>query len=377
MNTIVCPSCGKQVEINKALAHEVEENIKEKLKLEIGEKIERKLKEDFLLQTKNSENEKEEMRTRNKELHEQILELNKRVRELLDLNEKREIENEKRLNEAIEKNKEEALRNATEKARLKELELEKKLSDTQKALEEAQRKSHQGSQQLQGEVMELDLEGQLKSVYFLDEFLPVPKGIEGADIWQKVKNRHGQEAGSILWEIKRTKSFSKGWLSKLREDARKVNASISILVSEILPDNVKYFERLDGVWVVSYDHALLLSNVLRDSLFQVAIAKSSASHKDEKLQEIYDYITSEAFRHKIEGHFESVKALKEDLEAEKRSMERIWKRREVQIHRLDRSTSQMFGELQGITGNLLPSIKSLEFESKDEETQETPPEAGF
>ncbi|MDP3988005.1 MAG: DUF2130 domain-containing protein [Candidatus Levybacteria bacterium] len=367
MNTIICPSCGKQVQINQALKHEVEENIRQKVQTEMEEKLEKRLKEDLELKMKDAQNEREEMKKRNRELHDQILELNKRIRELLDQSEKRELENQRKLNVEIEKIKEEAQKFATEKAKLRELELEKKLSDTQKSLEEAQRKSRQGSQQLQGEVMELDLEESLKSIFVLDEFSPVPKGIEGADIWQKVKNKHGQTAGSILWEIKRTKAFSRGWLPKLREDARKVNASVCVLISEILPEQIKHFDRQEGVWVCSYDHAILLANVLRDGLFQVAIAKSSASHKDDKLQDIYDYITSEAFRHKIEGHFESVRDLKEDLDTEKRAMERIWKKREIQIQRLDKSTSQMFGELQGIAGPALPSIKSLEINSGDDD----------
>lgn len=253
----------------------------------------------------------------------------------------------------------------SDKAKIREQQLEKKLLDTQKALEEAQRKSNQGSQQLQGEVLELDLEEQLKTAFPFDEFCPIPKGVEGADIWQKVKNKHGQEAGAILWETKRTKAFSKGWLTKLREDARKVNANESILVSDSMPDGIKHFKRISGVWVCCNELAVFLANVLRDGLLQIAIAKSAASHEDEKLQEIYEYISSEAFRHKIEAHFESVKSLRDDLEGEKRAMERIWKKREVEIRRLDRSMSQMFGEIQGIAGSSLPTPSNLRLEAGD------------
>lgn len=370
MNDIICPHCKKRVEISEAFKHQIEETLlaaekakhKEELdalKKEIEEKTVKKLKDDLDFKLKDSANELEEAKKRNKELQEQLLELNKSIREIKDSNEIREIENQKKLNEEIEKIKHDADKSASEKARLKELELEKKLRDTQKALETAQRKSNQGSQQLQGEVLELSLEENLKLTFIFDEFMPIPKGIEGADIWQKVKNKHGNEAGSILWETKRTKAWAKSWLSKLRDDARKTNASVSILVTEILPENVSYFGRLDGVWVTSYEYAVTLASILRDTLLQIAIAKSSASHEDETLQEIYDYITSEAFRHKIEAHFESVRVLKEDLDSEKRAMERIWKKREVQINRLDKSMSQMFGEIQGIAGTALPTVKGL------------------
>jgi hypothetical protein len=374
MDQVLCPHCGKKVEISEAIKHQVEASVRaqekekykeeiEKIKAEIEEKTSKKVKEDFDYKLKDSTNELEEAKKRNKELQEQMLALNKTLREIKDSSDRRDLENQKKLNEELEKTKEEMSKTLTEKARLKELELEKKLSDTQKALEDAQRKSHQGSQQLQGEVLELDLEKQLKSVFTFDEFLPIPKGIEGADIWQKIKNSHGQSAGSIIWEIKRTKAFSKGWLPKLREDARKVNASECILVTDTMPEGIKQYSRISGVWVTPFEQAIVLATALRYTLMQVAIAKSAASHEDEKLQEIYDYITSEAFRHKIEAHFESVKYLKEDLEGERRAMERIWKKREVQIQRLDRSMSQMFGEIQGIAGDAITAPKALEIES--------------
>jgi len=381
MDHVLCPHCGKKVEISEAIKHQVESAILaaekekhkeeiEKIKKEIEEKTTKRIKEDLDFKLKDSSNELEEKNKRNKELQEKLLELNKTLRETKESSERKDLENQKKINEEIEKIKEEMSKTLSEKARLKELELEKKLSDTQKALENAQRKSQQGSQQLQGEVLELDLEKQLKTAFTFDEFLPIPKGIEGADIWQKVKNSHGQSAGSIVWEIKRTKAFSKGWLPKLREDTRKINASECILVTDVMPEDVKHYARVSGVWVANFEDALVLATALRYTLMQVAIAKSAASHEDEKLQEIYDYITSEAFRHKIEAHFESVKYLKEDLEGERRSMERIWKKREVQIQRLDRSMSQMFGEIQGITGDALLAPKALEIESGEEIEQE-------
>lgn len=378
MDTFICPHCGKSVEISKALKHQIEEQViraeqskhnqeLEELKKTIEEKTEKRLKEDLEFKVKDYVNELEEEKKRNKELRDQLLELNKTIRELNNSLEKKELENQKRLNQEIERMREDITKTVVEKSRFKELELEKKLNDTQKALDEVQRKTQQGSQQLQGEVLELDLEANLKKTFIFDEFLPVSKGVEGGDIWQKVKNKHGQEAGSILWETKRTKAWSKGWLTKLREDTRKINASLAILVTEVLPDDIKHFGRVAGIWVTSYEYAILLTNVLRDSLLQIAIAKSAASHEDEKLQEIYEYICSEAFKHKFEAHFESVKTLKEDLETERRAMERIWKKREIEIQRLDRSASQMFGELQGIIGSELLSIKKLELASKTDD----------
>lgn len=342
----------------------------QKIRVEEQEKAKKKITEELSFKLKDSANELEEARERNKELQKQLLELNKTIRELSDKFERKEIEDQKKLNTERGKIKEEALKYAEEKAILQTLELKKQLDDTKKALEDAQRKANQKSQQLQGEVQEINLEEKLKESFPFDDFLPVPKGVEGADIWQVVKNKFEQEAGSILWEIKRTKQWSNSWLPKLREDARRVNATISVLVSDVLPNEVTYFKKKDGVLITSFEYAVGLTDMLRERLLYVAAAKARASD-DEQLQEIYEYISSDAFRHKFESHFESVKGLRDGLTAERRAMEKIWKHRENQINKLDKSASQMFGDFQSVMPSL-KNIKSLELDSGDEEdAQET------
>ena len=335
-STIRCTHCGKDIKISDALAHELKEEterIRKTTELETRKKLEVEFENKAREQTKALEEE----RKKNKELAETF---------------------EKQKKEQEQKIREETAKESAEKHRLEKLEFEKKINDMQKALEDAQRKGKQGSQQLQGEVLELDLEEQLKNQFPLDEFLPVPKGVEGADIWQNVRDERGNEAGTILWESKRTKNFDKKWLPKLREDTRRINANECILVSETLPSDVKGFHRIDGVWVTNYEYALHIARTVRFILLKIAITKASASHEDDELKRIYEYITSESFRHKFEAHFEAVKALRDDLAEEKRLTEIRWKKRETHIDRLDRSASQMYGELQGVAPEL-SDIKTL------------------
>lgn len=366
MEQILCPHCGKKVELSQALFHEMEQKISEQLQSQQKTEIEKikqqtlfeakkKLEEEVAFKLKDTENESKELRERNKELQEQLLELNKRIREVIDQNEKTKLENEKRLTEQIEKFQ----KDFEQRARMERLELEKKLTDTQKALEEAQRKTKQGSQQLQGEVLELDLESQIKTAFPDDEISPVAKGIRGADVLQTVRNKTGREAGTILWEAKRAR-WNQNWISKLKEDLRTAGASEAVLVVEDLPEKVRNSGLVQGVWVTSYKDALTVATTLRLLLMKVAAAKGAAENKDERLEELYQYITSDAFRHRIESQIESFIQMKGDLDAEKRSMERIWAKREVQISRLEKNTTNIFGELQGIAGESLPSIKSLD-----------------
>lgn len=352
MNTIVCPNCGK--EISEAFKLQIEKEIikkeQERHKIDLQnleEKIREKIAAENKLRLKDSENEK-------KQLLLEIRELTKFVSELKSKDKLREQQMSKTIAEEHEKLKE----TITKDFRLKELELEKKLSDTKKALDDAQRKATQGSQQLQGEVLELDLENKLKTTFPADEFSAIPKGVEGGDIWQKIVLR-GKNMGSILWETKRTKAWSNTWISKLKADAGKLSASEVILISEVLPPDVKNFDRKDGVWITTYEHALSICRFVRFLISSVTSVKSSASQTEEEWEKVRDYMMSDTFKHKMQAHFDGIKSLKDTLDAEKRATMLRWKKQESIVDKMDSNTTNFYGELKAIVSQL-PQISGVD-----------------
>jgi hypothetical protein len=344
MNTIKCPHCGKLVEISEAVRHEVEETVlkeeREKQKIEIE-----KVKAQATL-----EKEKEIKEASQKEL-EHFEKEKKLLEEKLAKEEEKKEEFEK---QALVK----AEKEAGDKHRLEKLEWEKQKVDMQKALEDAQRKTKQGSQQLQGEVLELELEAKLKQVFPNDEFLPVPKGVEGGDIWQKI-NFKGKTVGSILWELKRTKAWSNGWITKLKDDAAKISASECIIISQILPDDIKTFDRKDGVWLSGFENAINVCRFIRFYITSLASVKSTASQTDEEWGRVRDYMLSDSFKHRMQAHFDGIKALRDHHESEKRNTILRWKKTESHIEKLDSNTTNFYGELKAIVSEL-PEIKGVE-----------------
>ena len=118
-----------------------------------------------------------------------------------------------------------------DRSNLEKAELQKKLDDAGGQLAAAQRKMEQGSQQLQGEVLELAIEEGLRRTFPLDTIEEVKKGQRGGDVLQHVVTRAGQTAGTILWETKRAKDWSLQWIPKLKEDMRVCGAAVGILVT--------------------------------------------------------------------------------------------------------------------------------------------------
>lgn len=107
-----------------------------------------------------------------------------------------------------------------------------------KQVDELMRKLEQGSQQTQGEVLELELEKVLRMTFPTDEITPAPKGIRGADVLHRVCAPGQPVCGTILWETKRTKSWNPGWIAKLQEDRVRVAADVAVIVSEVVPKDV-------------------------------------------------------------------------------------------------------------------------------------------
>lgn len=376
-NTIKCKNCGEEIEVSEALTHQIEEQLLTTLKSEHKKELEKVQKEaeksaisqaeeKIKRELSDKQNQIDSLTKRAEKAEEEELKIRAEKRDLEESKRKFELEKQRQLDQEREKIRKTAIEELAEKDKFKFAEYEKKLSDMSKALEDAKQKATQVSQQLQGEVLELDIENLLSESFPTDEITPVAKGQKGGDIIHKVKGKSGRTAGIILWETKRAK-WSKSWLVKLREDARKSDATVAVLLSVDLPDDIIDFKLMEGVVVCSYKYAVALAGILRRSVLQIAVAKQTAENKDENLEMLYEYIQSESFRHRFEAFAEGIKGMQDDLDYEKRAMERIWKKREVQIQKTLLNASRMYGELQGVMGGALADIKTFALESGQEE----------
>jgi hypothetical protein len=242
---------------------------------------------------------------------------------------------------------------------LKEKEKDKVISDLQKALSDAQRKAEQGSQQTQGEVLELEIEDILRREFPSDTVSEVKKGVRGADAVQTVIDRLGRECGTILWESKNAK-WSNGWITKLKEDARTAHAHLAILVATEPPTAIQTFGYLDGVWITTRPFIAALATALRYNLVSLHAERANQSGKLEKSEVLYQYITSVDFRHRIEALVEAFSGLQQEQEREKRWFQTKWARQEKQLRQIIDHTQGMYGDLQGVIGKSLPSLTAPE-----------------
>jgi hypothetical protein len=328
-----------------------------KAKLALGNELDRKMKEVNDLQ--------EVLKQRDAKLadaQKAQADLIRKQRELDDARRELELTVEKRVQTDLSAAREKAKKEAEDEMKLKVMEAEQTIASMQKQIEDLKRRAEQGSQQLQGEVQELEIESLLSARFPRDTIQPVPKGEFGGDILHRVIGPLGQPCGTILWESKRTKNWSEGWLPKLREDQRAAKAEIAVILSQVLPKDVETFGLVDQVWVAHPKVALPVAVALRQTLIEIAGARQASEGKQTKMEMVYGYLTGPRFRHRIQAIVEAFSSMREDLDRERKAITKQWSKREEQIDRVMQATVGMYGDLQGIAGKTLQEIEGLEFQ---------------
>lgn len=378
MSTIQCPTCGATVPLTEALVAQVRTTVETDVKRQFEAQLQSAIKQAESRAKEQSAQDvkllreqlaEQERKTREAQAAELALRKEKaaleaRAREL-DLEVARKVDAEKqKLEEQIRKL-------AADEQALKLKEKDKQIEDLKALLEEARRKSEQGSQERQGEVLELDLETVLTRTFPQDEIRPVPKGMKGADVIQTVRDGSLRPCGTIIWETKNTKGWSPGWLVKLKDDQRTVGASVAVLVSVTLPNDVRTFALVDGVWVTSLSCYLPLAVALREQLLRVAFAQAAAQGMSEKMEALYRYLSGDEFRHRVEALVETFGAMRTQLAKERTAMEKLWAERAKQIERLVTNTVGMYGAIRGAIGGQLPEIPALDVAALPEPKEPT------
>lgn len=403
---IKCPECGHEFILDQVLSKQIEADLRSHLEseflqknkviseklaeaesfkvqleqrqksldVEVQQKLENEKKQLWVIaQKKAEENSEAKMKMLQEELEQKSkkqreseqkeLDFVRKMRELEDQKRNVELEFEKKFSQKSKEIEEQAVIKAEEQASLKFKEKEMQVEQMRKTIEELRRKSEQGSMQVQGDALENDLKEILTLSFPIDSISDVPTGIKGADLLQIVRNEFGQDAGTIIWESKNTKHWKDEWIRKLKEDQAEAKSDVAILVSKSLPEGVKDAINIDGVWVVDYRLALTIASVLRANLLNIAKVKQSLEGTDEKMAMLHKYLTGSQFKNRIENIVLAFTAMKGDLESEKRAFQRVWAKREKEIERVVGNTTGLYGDLQGLMGQSLLSVPSLELDS--------------
>jgi len=411
---ITCPNCGVDIDVNDILYHQLDAELKKKYqdelarekknfdeqqdllkaerkalesdKAQLDEQIEERVRAGVKEQNKIlekkikkqlEEEQSESISELRKELEEksqQVKELNKARTQIEQLKREKdeqqskfELEAQKELNETLAVEREKIHKQEEEKANLAGSEKDILIKQLTEQLKEASKKAQQGSMQVQGEAQELVIEEWLSAEFPLDTIDEIKKGARGADCLQIVNTHNRQNCGTIYYESKRTKAFGGDWIEKFKADIREKDANIGVLVTEAMPNGMSRMGQVEGVWVCTFAEFKGLSHVLRETVIQISHAVATQENRGDKMEMLYDFLTSNEFRMQIEAIVEGFTQMQTDLDSEKRAMQSIWKKREKQIQKVLLNTNNMYSSVRGIAGSAVQSVPQLELSAIEDD----------
>ena len=381
MTSIKCPECGKDIDVDEVLSNQIACEVTEKnrkileeqereMVSKLNAEFDTRLKEAVETAMSGKSLEYDTLKSDYETSQKMLKDLKEQMEGLIATNSQlkaAEVTRSLEVQTQIAKAKEEALEEAKITVggewKLKYEQLEKQLSLTKDALETAQKRSEQGSQQIQGDVLEEDICEYLSEAFHEDDVSRVKKGRAGADVIHKVR-RFQQECGTIVWEVKNAK-WNRQWIPKLKRDAVSASADIGILVSVDVPDEVDSFGYVDGILVTKPSYVIPIATLVRNNLIAMRELNISLMGRDERMNHLQEYITGPEFRSRITMIVEKFEEMRDDLEAEKRATTKRWAKQEKRLEALTMGTARMYGDFQGILGTAVEDIPLLEQENDE------------
>lgn len=334
---IACPKCNHGFPLSEGISRRTIERYADEFERGLAEQ--KKVLERELV----AEKEKALSKFRSEEIQ-----LRRQIRALEEADKNRDVEYQRRIDE---------------ERRQIEAQFKTQMESAQREVADLKRKLEQGSQQLQGEALELSLEALLRNAFPFDEIVPVPKGMNGADLLQHVRSPSGHCCGTIIWEAKQTKAWQPAWLRKLKDDQQAIGAELAVIVTAAMPRDAsgksEPFMREADVWIVRFDAARPLAEALRAMLLELHKARQANLGRAEKMELVYNYICSPQFTQRVKSVVDGFAAMRQDLEAEKMAVARMFKKRESQLTRMSDGLLGVVGDLQGIGQESLAQLDTI------------------
>jgi hypothetical protein len=358
----------KEANIQAEIARKLSE-----LEISLRDELARKATQDAQLAVADLKNQLQETTNRLSAAAEAELEHRRLIRTLQDQQRDFDLALARKLDEERSQLEAALRQRYSEESGLKLREKEQQIEGLRRSLEEAHRKSEQGSMELQGEALEVEMEEKLRRAFVRDIFEPVLKGVRGGDVVHTVRNSALEPCGTILWEAKNAKNWGAGWIQKLKDDQREACAGVAVLVTVAAPKEISNFGMLDGILVCTPACLIPLAALLRERVQEVAYARGASNSKRDKTEVIFDYISGDDFKGQVEAIIEAFAGLRTQIDRERRAMEKQWKEREKLCERIMLNTSRMYGDIRGIAGASIKEIPSLELASDPVMLEESQP----
>tara|TARA_B100001559_G_scaffold134230_1_gene112818 strand:+ start:118 stop:1407 length:1290 start_codon:yes stop_codon:yes gene_type:complete len=211
-------------------------------------------------------------------------------------------------------------------------------------IERLQQQSKSG--ELEGEVLELAVENQLRNLHPRDNIKEVKRGNYGADIEQSVLTNTGSVAGKILWECKKHKKWQNSWLNTIRKNALEFNADTMVIVTTTMPKGMETFGKIDDVFICKYSEVSVVSQLLNHAVLKAHRDNQRGEHMMSIHERVSEYISGPEFAMVMRVVIKAYEDFEDDLRKEEQYMKTRWKSRRIYLSEVIDSITSLAGKLE-------------------------------
>lgn len=197
-------------------------------------------------------------------------------------------------------------------------------------LEDLSRKLEKRSGEQLGVEAELDLFTELRHAFPDDKIERIGRGVKGADIVHQIMDGT-KIAGRIVYESKNTSTWQNGYIAQAKKYQTQYETPHVMVVSRIFPSKHKGLCVVKGVPVIEKRVAVALATVIREGIIDIARLRLSGKFRDEKSQELFDYIVGDKFCTRFREIADGIASLRAQQQKERTWHENAWQA-EAKIH---------------------------------------------
>ncbi len=160
----------------------------------------------------------------------------------------------------------------------------------------------------------------------------------------------GKEIASIVYECKKTEKFNKDYITQIKNDVIKRDATYGILVTFACDKKQSHFWVENDILIVHPYGAPYLAEVLRKNLIQLYSIKLSDKELSERAKKLLEYIKSNKFRNSVKDNIIRTKELYELLKREIEYHNTIWDKRHKHYNVIAQQSKEIEDDSKNIIG---------------------------
>jgi len=227
-----------------------------------------------------------------------------------------------------------------------------KIKDLQRQLKEGT------TAQVEGLNLEHELVKQLKKEFSTDI---IEHHGKAGDILHKIIFK-GKQIGSILYECKKTATFSKSYIDQTKKAKSDRNATYGVLITVSSKRNTQGFYVENDIIVVHPYGTVYVAQVLRTSIMEMHSLKLNQKELEVRAQNLMDFVKSDNFKNSVENTIYRTRELADLLKKEIKAHEKIWHDRFLHYNEIHSNANKL-----GIaTSNILKGIPAAKGLTKGE-----------